>query len=140
CLSNNSTLLSKLLLCYPQFVPYCFNFIFQQYHLCQRYWTFFIITISINMSINLDISMYLLVVFVRSNLNARKRLAHFGTVWHTMTLFVRSESYIMVVWNINKQKPSREHFSCEGFFYGQKEVQVCQRNLSDRALTLVAQS
>ena len=84
--------------------------------------------------------MYLLVVFVRSNLNARKRLAHFGTVWHTMTLFVRSESYIMVVWNINKQKPSREHFSCEGFFYGQKEVQVYQRNLSDRALTLVAQS
>jgi len=49
-------------------------------------------------------------------------LAHFGTGWHMMTLFVRSESYIMVVWNISKQKPSREHFSCEGFFYGQKEV------------------
>ena len=70
--------------------------------------------------------MYLLVVFVRSNLNARKRLAHFGTGWHTMTLFVRSESYIMVVWNINKQKPSRENHSCEGFFYGQKEVQYAK--------------
>jgi hypothetical protein len=84
--------------------------------------------------------MYLLVVFVRSNLNARKRLAHFGTVWHTMTLFVRSESYIMVVWNINKQTLSRYIFPWVGFFFGKKEVQVCQRNLSDRALTLVAQS
>lgn len=41
-----------------------------------------------------------------------------------MTLFVRSESYIMVVWNISKQKPSRELSPARAFSMGKRRCSM----------------